>query len=223
MSNSDYKNIGDDIILFHKLITRSLEVAIQSVNKFLEDKTLIKSSDEGFINYMQSFSSVLEMHHLHENEKLFPYFKDKLPDVPYERLMLQHKTVKVLTSGINEGISKLKSKSSDLSSLNLLKSNLGRINLMWPHHIEIEETEIFGNVGKLDISSEELDKLRFEFYPFIEEHNEPAYLIMPFIIYNLYPEDRAILAQVFPDEVTKQLIPIDWKEKWVSMQPFLLK
>ncbi|WP_414470437.1 hypothetical protein [Methanobacterium sp. ACI-7] len=75
MSNSDYKNIGDDIILFHKLITRGLEVVIQSVNKFLEDKTLIKSSDEGFINYIQSFSSVLEMHHLHENEKLFPYLR----------------------------------------------------------------------------------------------------------------------------------------------------
>ncbi|WP_431061661.1 hypothetical protein [Methanobacterium sp.] len=129
----------------------------------------------------------------------------------------------MLTSGINDGISKLKSKSSDLNSLNLLKSNLGRINLMWPPHIKIEETEIFGKVGSLYISSEELEKLRYEFYQFIEEHTEPAYLIMPFIIYNLYPEDRAIIAQIFPEEVTKQLIPIDWKEKWVSMQPFLLK
>ena len=57
----------------------------------------------------------------------------------------------------------------------------------------------------------------------MEEHAEPANLVVPFILYNLSPEDRAIMTQGFPEIVTKQLVPVDWKEEWKSMQPFLLK
>ena len=51
----------------------------------------------------------------------------------------------------------------------------------------------------------------------------PAYLVVPFVLYNLSPEDRRIASKGFPEMVTKQLVPIDWKDKWISMQPFLLK
>jgi hypothetical protein len=45
---------------------------------------------------------------------------------------------------------------------------------------------------------------------------------MPFVLYNLPAEERAILAQKMPPIVTQQLLPVDWKEKWAPMQPFLL-
>jgi hypothetical protein len=66
-------------------------------------------------------------------------------------------------------------------------------------------------------------RLQKEDKKFFQEHTGPAYLVMPFVLYNLSPEDRAITSQGFPEMVTKQLVPIDWKDKWVSMQPFLLK
>jgi hypothetical protein len=66
-------------------------------------------------------------------------------------------------------------------------------------------------------------RIRTEFSQFFQDHIGPAYLMMSFILYNLAPEDRAVLAQGLPETVTKQLVPIDWKDKWASMKPFLLK
>ncbi|MGZ7044378.1 MAG: hypothetical protein ACXVHM_07270, partial [Methanobacterium sp.] len=87
MMNKNQGDVGTDMIRFHRIITRSLEVNIQNVNRYLEIGAIEESDEEGFLKYVQSFSTVLDAHHLLENEKIFPYFKDKLPDAPYDRLM----------------------------------------------------------------------------------------------------------------------------------------
>ncbi len=223
MSVEEYGDVGQDIIRFHRIITRSLEVAILNIDKYIEEETLSISEGEGFLKYMQSFSSVLNAHHILENEKIFPYFKDKLPDAPYERLMAQHKEVEKSLSEINNGINSLNSKANDLESLKLLKSGLKKIDKLWHPHIRIEEKQIYGKVKNLNISFKETERLRAEYAQFFEEHTNPPYLVIPFVLYNLSPEDREALAQGLPKIVTKQLVPVDWKDKWISMQPFLLK
>ena len=223
MINENHGDIGTDMIRFHRIITRSLEVNIQNVNKFLEIGAIEESNREGFLKYLQSFSTVLEAHHLLENEKIFPYFMDKLPDAPYDRLMAQHKWVEESLSHINGEINSLKSDVDELESLNLLKTGLREIDKIWHPHIRIEEEQIYGKVGSLNISLEETNRLRKEYSQFIQEHANPAYLVVPFVLYNLSPEDRAIVTQGFPEMVTKKLVPIDWKDEWASMQPFLLK
>ena len=80
--NKNQGDLGTDIIRFHRIITRSLEISMQNVNRFLEIGALKEEKREGFIKYIQSFSTVLDAHHVLENEKIFPYFKDKLPDAP---------------------------------------------------------------------------------------------------------------------------------------------
>jgi hypothetical protein len=45
---------------------------------------------------------------------------------------------------------------------------------------------------------------------------------VPFILYNLSAEDRAIMAQQMPPAVSQELVPIVWKEQWAPMVPFLL-
>ena len=223
MMDENQGDVGTDIIRFHRIITRSLEISIQNVNRFLEIGALEESDREGFLKYLQSFSIVLDAHHVLENEKIFPYFKDKLPDAPYDQLMAQHKGVEVLLSQINGGINSLKSNVDELKSLDLLKTGLGKIDRIWHPHIRIEEEQIYGRVGSLNISLEETNRLREEYSQFFQEHTGPAYLVVPFVLYNLSPEDRALLAQGFPEIVTKKLVPIDWKDEWISMQPFLLK
>ena len=44
----------------------------------------------------------------------------------------------------------------------------------------------------------------------------------PFLLFNVTPDDRALLTQAIPPIVVQQLVPITWKDKWVSMKPFLL-
>lgn len=204
-------------------MTRSLEVAIQHVDDFLEKGVLETSNREGFIKFLQSFSSFVEGHHLVENEKVFPYFMDKLPKVPYEELMDQHKQIEAALQEINNGITGLRTQKDELRSLKLFKSGLGQIDEIWQPHIRIEDSQLYSQVGSLKINSKEMIRLINEVSELFQEHTGPPYLIAPFILYNLSPEDRAIQAKGFPENVIKQLVPIDWKDKWAPMQPYLLK
>ena len=223
MSNENQPNIGEDYIRFHKVMSRGLAVSLQNINEFLHIGTLEKLKREGFIKYVQSFSSVLHGHHLVENEKIFPYFKDKLPNVPYERLMSEHEIFVDGLQEINNGLGQLMSENIELNSLELLKSGFDKINQIWHSHIQIENTQLYGQIGSLNIDLEEMIRIQKEAGEFFQEHTDPAYLIVPFVLYNLSPEDRTIASKGFPEMVTKQLVPIDWKDKWESMQPFLFK
>ncbi len=198
-------------------------MAIQHVDDFLEKGVLETSNREGFIKFLQSFSSFVEGHHLVENEKVFPYFMDKLPKVPYEELMDQHKQIEAALQEINNGITGLRTQKDELRSLKLFKSGLGQIDEIWQPHIRIEDSQLYSQVGSLKINSKEMIRLINEVSELFQEHTGPPYLIAPFILYNLSPEDRAIQAKGFPENVIKQLVPIDWKDKWAPMQPYLLK
>ena len=223
MSNENQPNIGEDYIRFHKVMTRGLAVSLKNINEFLQIGALEKLNREGFIKYVQSFSSVLHGHHQAEDEEIFPYFKDKLLEVPYERLISEHEIFNEGLQEINTGTDNLKSENDELDSLKLLKSGFDKIDQIWHPHIQIENTQIYGRIRSLNIDLEEMIRLQKEDKKFFQKHTGPAYLVMPFVLYNLSPEDRAILTQGSPENVTKQLLSIDWKDKWTPMQPFLLK
>jgi hypothetical protein len=110
-----------------------------------------------------------------------------------------------------------------LISIKLLKSGLDKIDLIWHSHIQIENTQLYERIQNLNIDLEEMIRLQKEDKKFFQEHTGPPYLVVPFVLYNLSTEDRAILTQGLPEMETKQLVNIDWKDKWSSMQPFLLK
>jgi hemerythrin-like domain-containing protein len=223
MSKKNQPNIGEDYIRFHKVMTRGLAVSLKNINEFLHIGAIEKLNREGFIKYVQSFSSVLNGHHQAENEKIFPYFKDKLPEVPYERLISEHEIFKEGLQEINTGIKHLTSENNELDSLNLLKSGLCKVDQIWHPHIQIENTQLYERIGSLKIDLEEMIRLKKEDKEFFQKHTGPAYLVMPFVLYNLSPEDRVILTQGFQEMELKKLIDVDWKDKWASMQPFLLK
>ena len=223
MSNENRPNIGEDYIRFHRAMTRGLAVSIQNINEFLKIGAVEVLYRDGFLKYVQCFSSVSHGHHLVEDEKIFPYFRDKLPEVPYERLISEHNILKGGLQEINTGLDNLRAGNDDLNSLKLLKSGFDKIDQIWYPHIEIENTQLYGRVGSLKIDPEEMIRLQKELVEFFQEHTGPEYLVGPFVLYNLSPEDRAIAAQGLPDMVMKQLIPIEWKDKWAPMQPFLLE
>jgi len=223
MSNENQPNIGEDYIRFHKVMTRGLAVSLQNINEFLQSGALEKLKREGFLNYVQSFSSVLNAHHLVENEMIFPYFMNKLPKVPYLKLISEHNIIKGGLQEINTGLDHLMSENDELKSLKLTKSGLDKIDQIWHPHIQIENTQLYQKVGSLNINSKEMNKIINESLEYYLELATPTYLVVPFALYNLSPEDREKVAKEFPEKMTKKLIPIDWRDKWAPMKPFLLK
>ena len=44
----------------------------------------------------------------------------------------------------------------------------------------------------------------------------PDPVVVPFILYDLPAEDRAIMAPHMPPVVTQELVPVVWKEHWAE-------
>ena len=223
LSNNNQLDVGQDIIKFHKIITRGIKIAYQHTNESLETGILDASTQEGFLKFVQTFSSVLKAHHMAEDEVIFPYVRDLIPEAPYERLIEEHTVLSAELYKINNAINDLRSEGDALKFLRLLDSALGKIDELWHPHIKIEESVIYERIGSM-ISLEEMIKFKKDFIQNYQKNVEaPDYLLAPFSIYNLSPDDRGLIEQQLPEIVTKQLIPIDWKDKWAPMKPFLLK
>lgn len=222
MVNENQEDVGEEIIRFHRIITHSLEIVTQKVKKYLENGKIEDETRDGFLKYLQSFSIVVDAHHALENEKIFPYFENKLADAPYDRLVNQHKMFLKSLTEINGAVNNIKSNINEFDSLNSIKTSLRMIEKMWGPHMKIEEGNIYGRVGSLNLGPDENNKLKKEYFKFIMEHGEPLNLVIPFVLYNLSPEDRVVEEGLIPDE-TKKLIETDWKDEWVSMKPFMLE
>jgi hypothetical protein len=50
----------------------------------------------------------------------------------------------------------------------------------------------------------------------------PPFLIVPFILYNIPADKRTMLTSQMPPQIIEQLVPINWKDQWAPMKPFLL-
>ena len=137
--------------------------------------------------------------------------------------MSEHEIFKDGLKEINTGLGHLMSESDELNSLKLLKSGFGKIDQIWHPHIQIENTQLYGQIGSLNIDLEEMIRIQKRGRRVLSRTHRPCILGGAFVLYNLSPKDRAKASQGFPEMVTKQLVPIDWKDKWTPMQPFLLK
>ena len=89
-------------------------------------------------------------------------------------------------------------------------------------HIAIEEEHFtIARFASL-MPPEEHSRLLGLFMQHMQQNTGPDYLIVPFLLYNSAPDNRAFFAGGMPPIVTQQLVPVVWKEKWAPMQPFLL-
>jgi hemerythrin-like domain-containing protein len=223
VSNKNKPDLGEDYIRLHKVMTRGIEVSLSYIDKYLSEGAVDKLNRDGFLTYVQSFSSVLHGHHMVEDEKIFPYFKDKLPEVPYPQLINEHKIFNQGLHEINTAVEHLTSESNELESLSLLKSGFDKLDKIWGNHIQIENSKLYGRIRSLNMDPEMMLNIENESRGFFQDHSGPAYLVIPFVLFNLSSEDRKILTQGFPDVVTKDLLFGEWKDKWISMEPYFIK
>ena len=214
-------NIAADLIRIHSIITRGLDVSIEHAQSFARDGDFDAPTQEGFIIYVRSLLSVLHAHHLTEDEMAFPYFRDVLPGAPFDALMAQHAEMESLLDECGELIERVAADAGAGEALRDLSGVLAQIRERWQPHIQIEEQHLSPERAA-DLGVEEQIRLAKQFAKHTQEHSGPDYLVVPFMLHNLPPEDRAIFSRGMPPVVTEQLVPVAWKEKWEPMKPFLL-
>jgi hypothetical protein len=94
---------------------------------------------------------------------------------------------------------------------------------LWHPHIAIEETYWSPEAVAALMSEEESLQLGQKLGESSQKHLHAPPVEIPFALYNLAPEDRAIMAKAMPPVVTEQLVPLAWRAQWAPMKPFLLE
>jgi hemerythrin-like domain-containing protein len=222
MSNPP-QGVAADMLRIHRAITRGLQVTLERSEAFNQAGFPDKQTQLGFSCYVRSFANLLHSHHLTEEELAFPYFAVKIPDEPYDTFLFEHSEmagfvyeIRSLTGLKEEALLPNKA----LEAINCAATGICGI---WYSHI-IKEEKIFDpeRINKL-IDTPEQIKMGRMFAEHNQKHTAPDYLSVPFLLYNLQHEDRQMISQLLPSEVTQQLVPVVWKEKWAPMKPFLLE
>ena len=220
MSERPSPNVAASLLSIHQIITRSLDVSIEGASSFSEQGPADAARREGFLNYLRAFCSVLHSHHLAEDELAFPDFQDRLPELPVNLLTGQHQEMTAYLAHIQDIVEALAQEQG--GGWADLEEQLQQLKALWHPHIGIEQTHFDPEkIGQM-LSAEEHLRLIQRYAQHSQEHSGPPYLTIPFMLYNLPPVPRAIMAQGMPPEVTNHLIPVVWKDQWASMTPFLL-
>ena len=222
MSQARAPNVGADMLRIHSVITRGLSVSIEQSAGFAQQGYPDAATQNGFVLYVQTLGSVLSAHHLAEDELAFPYLRDKLPDEPFDQLMADHRVMEEILEELEAIAEAAAAEAQAGDSLNDLNRAFIKLADLWHPHIGKEER--FYNVERMAalMDVDEHVRLGKAVGEHSQQHLNPPYLGIPFVLYNLPADERAIMAQAMPPAVTQQLVPVDWKAKWAPMQPFLL-
>lgn len=219
--SQENSNIAVSFNNIHKVITRGLRVTIESCQKFLQQGPPDKVSLQGFFNYTRAFSSIVNSHHLTEDELAFPYFRELMPGAHFDSLSETHRLMVHVLDEIKLALDVSEKSGLHETELRTLLNAVTRLNEMWHPHIKIETDEFINQADSLIPVEEQLRLVRL-----FSEHGQrlatPPFLTVPFLLYNLSVEDRKVFSQDMPEELTQNLVPIVWKEKWESMKPYLL-
>jgi len=221
MSEKQETNIAASFYNIHNIITRGLRVSLESARGILQAGFQGERNREGFFNYIRSLTSVMNAHHLTEDDIAFPYFRDKLPEAPFDDWTYWHGKMSEDLDEINLAVEKCEKKDEFETELRNIENVLARLNEGWPYHIQ-PETDDFINKADALVPVEEQLRLVRQFSEYVLENANPLYLTVPFMLYNLSVEDRQVFSHWIPSEGILNLVPVAWKEKWASMAPYLL-
>lgn len=220
MSNQQGSYIAISFFTIHNIITRGLKVSLKSVQGVLQ-QGIPGENREGLYNFIRALSSVLNSHHLTEDEIAFPYFREKLPDAPFDILISWHQEMVKMLDEIKLRVEKCARDDEIETNLKALEKELIRLNTSWQPHIQLETTDFIIKADRLIPVEEQLRLVRV-----FAEHGQklavPPYLTVPFLLFNLPAEQRKVFSEGMPAEVVENLVPVVWKEQWESMKPYLL-
>ena len=216
-------NVGADMLRVHRVITRGLEVSSQRGAAFAQEGFPSAAIREGFLTYIRAMAGVLDAHHLGEDEVAFPYLREKMPDAPYEKLMADHRAIVGVLEKLEKAAAAVAGSAGSAESLRSLNGVLATLWGLWHPHIAIEETHWSPEAIAVLMSEEENIELGQKIGESSQKYLHAPPVEIPFLLYNLAPEDREMMAKAMPPLVVQQLVPLAWRAQWAPMKPFLLE
>ena len=214
-------DIANDIIRIHKVITRGLTIAGETTRSMIQHNPSDTQSLNGFLDYLRSLTSVLHAHHSTETEIAFPLFQKKSLDAPYDLLIKGHVKMEAILNEINSTIATLADHNRDMVAMKKIQNLVQALVDIWDLHIQVEECRFAENTIGTHISIEEQQLLSMGVGQHMLKNSGPDYLVIPFVLYNLSGNDRAIMQRLLPPDIIS--LQATWKDRWAPMKPFLLE
>jgi len=212
-------SMGAALLVVHEFLTRGMDVSIDHIEE--QRQVPVGEARKGFADYLHCLSSLLNAHHITEDEIAFPYLRKLIPDAPYDMLSADHKIMEPLIERLDTFSAQWKA--GDDEKLDELDTTLQEFKGIWHPHIAVEQK--FYEPTRLEglIEPEEHTRLIQQMSQYTQQHSDPPFLIVPFILYNIPADKRTMLTSQMPPQIIEQLVPIDWKDQWAPMKPFLLE
>ncbi len=210
------------LVLIHRAISRGLRVGMEYAASFAQEGYPEPSVGVGLALYLRTLVGVLHQHHSAEDEIAFPFLRERLPGLPLDALVAEHEQMESILEDLVLLLDRLQGEAGEEAVLEAARAELAKLARIWPGHIDIEETGI--SMGKLEdvASAEELAGWLAAMGQHRPEGASPDPVSLPFVLYNLSADDRAIMAKNMPPVVIQELVPVAWREQWAPMKPFLL-
>ena len=208
----------------HSVITYALKTSIERSEQYAQAGYPDGRTRKGFISYVRCLSAVLHAHHVTEDDVAFPYFWEKMPELPVEHLIAQHQQMDPLLDRIRADLSQLAKEEEVSPSLTELGQALKEMLTLWQRHVEDEERHLTTERIDAVIDREEQDRIRRKLVLHsrrLQRRAVPLALLLPFTLYNLSCEERMDLAPKMAQIVTRWLIPYIWRRRWMPMASFL--
>jgi hypothetical protein len=214
-------NLAGDFVRIHKAITRGLTVGTTRGSDFIKSGFSDSSLQQGFALYLQTLIVVISAHHLGEDEVAFPALRQKLPTVPYDQLGADHVSIETALNDVKSNLPGMAG-NNPADSLVKVVDGLNRILAIWRPHIQIEQSAFSAKAIAGAMSPAEQAEISTAFAKHSQDHVGAPFFALPFVLFNLVPEDRAEMSALMPKMLIEDLIPGEWKAKWSPMEPFLL-
>jgi hemerythrin-like domain-containing protein len=218
------RDIAQYFARIHSVITYALETSIERGKQYAEAGYPDKRTRKGFVSYVRCLSALLHAHHTTEDDLAFPYFWEKMPELPVERLIAQHQQMDPLLDRIRADLSQLAKGEEVGPSLTGLGQALREMLTLWQGHVKAEEQHLTTERIDAVIDREEQDRIRRRLVLYsrrLQRRAAPLSLLIPFTLYNLSCEERMDLAPKMAQIVTRWLIPHIWRRRWMPMASFL--
>ncbi|MBN1582808.1 MAG: hemerythrin domain-containing protein [Anaerolineae bacterium] len=211
--------IGGDLVRVHRAITRAVGVALEHGEAYAATGFPDADTRKGYLTFVRCLVAFLHGHHTTEDEAMFPSLRSQVPGAPYETLMAQHGAMMPVLHEIEAELAGAASSKPD-QALGALWRALVRIDELWRAHMALEESHFGpGAIGAF-LSMEERERVGRAISSQAAKHQRPFALMLPFFLYNMSPEDRAVMSQAMPGIAIFLFVKLI--QKWTVMAPFLL-
>ncbi len=209
-----------DLIRIHKVITRGIIVGLAKGREYMQTGFTQPEASLGYSSYTHSLVSVLGAHHTGEDLISFPEFRKVIPSAPYARLTSDHQQIERLLAPLPPAIAALAYDS--LKGLMQIVDAFRQISALWEPHIQLEESYFSEAAINAVMDLKDQRRISEAASKHSQEHSGPPYWVIPFILYNLEPDEREVMAAGFPQMVLDELVPKAWADQWTPMKPLLL-